>query len=350
MSYFRDNIDSMSAYVPGKQPAAGETIIKLNTNENPYPPSPKALAALREFNGERLCMYPHPMAGQFRSVVAGVLGISQDWILPGNGSDELIVMIARACAAPDRPIVYPYPTFEFYLTQAEIENAGPIQVPFDDEYNLPVDELVAAGGAVTYVANPGSPSGTAIDNDTLSELAERLTGLLVIDEAYVDFAESDSLELAKKYDNVILLRTLSKGYSLAGLRLGYAVANPQLIDGLAKVKDIYNVDCIADCVGAAAFADQAYKIANARKVKASRAKLTTDLEALGWSVLPSQANFVLARPPEGNAQSVHQSLKNRRILVRYFNSPKLDDKLRITIGTDEQNAALIGALTELKED
>ncbi len=350
MSYFRDNIDSMTAYVPGAQPAAGETVIKLNTNENPYPPSPKALAALGEFDGERLCRYPHPMAGQFRAAVASVLGIGEGWILPGNGSDELIVIIARACAGSNRPIVYPYPTFEFYLTQAQIENAGPIQVSFDDEYNLPVDGLVAAGGAVTYVANPGSPSGTAVSNDALSELAERLTGVLVIDEAYVDFAESDSLELAKNCDNVILLRTLSKGYSLAGLRLGYAVANPQLLDGLAKVKDIYNVDCIADCVGAAAFEDQAYKIATAAKVNASRAKLTSDLEALGWSVLPSQANFVLVRPPGGNAQQVHQSLKDRRILVRYFNSPKLEDRLRITIGTDEQNAAIIGALTELKED
>ncbi|MHC4294284.1 MAG: histidinol-phosphate transaminase [Planctomycetota bacterium] len=344
MSYFRDNIEKMSGYVPGEQPAAGTEVIKLNTNENPYPPSPKAMAVLREFGEDQLRRYPHPLAEQFREVVSGVLGVPVDWILPGNGSDDLIVMITRACASADRPIVYPVPTFEFYLTQGCIQQAGPVEVPFDDDFNLPIEQLIAAGGAVTFIANPNSPSGTTATCEQLEELAKNLSGVLAIDEAYVDFADADALELTRKYDNVVVLRSLSKGYSLAGLRVGFAIANPDMLEGLAKVKDIYNVSALGCVVAAAAFADQNYKNENAEKIKASRRTLASELEKLGFRVFPSQANFLLVRPPAGDAEAIYQTLKRRRILVRYFKGPRLSDKLRITVGTDEQNAALIEAL------
>lgn len=347
MTYFRDNIDAMTAYRPGEQPEAGAGIIKLNTNENPYPPSPKALAVLRDFDGELLRRYPHPLAEQFRRTVAGVLSVPVDWILPGNGSDELISMIARACASSDRPIVCPVPTFEFFLTQGQIQQAGPVEVPFDDQYNLPVEQLAVAAGAVTFVANPNSPSGTAAGNGQLGELAKRLSGILVVDEAYVDFADSHAVNLVRKHDNVIVLRTLSKGYCLAGLRLGFAVANPSLLEGLLKVKDIYNVSALACAVGAAAFDDQQHMIANVEKIKAARTKLTGELKELGFRVWPSQANFLLVRPASGEAEAIYQSLKDRGILVRYFKGPRLEDKLRITVGTDEENAALVEGLREV---
>ncbi len=346
MTYFRENIEKMSAYVPGEQPGADATVVKLNTNENPYPPSPKVLEVLGAFDADLLRRYPNPYADKFRDAVSKVLDVPVDWILPGNGSDELIAMIARACASRDRPIVYPVPTFEFYLTQACIQAAGPVEIPYDENFNLPVEQLAAAGGAVTFVADPNSPSGTPAAREQLEELAGRLKGVLVIDEAYVDFADSDALYLARKYANVIILRTLSKGYSLAGLRLGFAVANPELLEGLAKVKDIYNVGALACAAGAVAFADQGHKNTNAEKVKASRKILTDELIELGYAVLPSQANFILARPPGGDAKTIYQTLKVRGILVRYFKGPLLDDKLRITIGSDEQNTALIDALRD----
>ncbi len=347
MSKFRDNIDRMTAYVPGEQPGANEKVIKLNTNENPYPPSPRALAALREFDCETLRLYPDPMARRFCQAAAKVLDVPAEWILPGNGSDDLIMMISRATLGSGRKVVYPTPTFEFYRTEAMIEDARIVEIPFGEDYALPLDAIAEANGAVTFLANPNSPTGTYAPNEQLDELAGRLDGLLVIDEAYADFAADNALELVARHDNVIVLRTLSKGYSLAGLRLGFGIAQPAVLDGLAKTKAIYNVDALACAVGTAAMEDQAHKNANAEKIKASRTSLTSELESLGYRVWPSQANFILARPPTGDAKRVSQSLKADGILVRYFKGPQLDDKLRITIGTQEQNDALLAALREL---
>ncbi|MBW4647568.1 MAG: histidinol-phosphate transaminase [Kastovskya adunca ATA6-11-RM4] len=347
MTYFRRTIEEMSGYEPGEQPDSEANVIKLNTNENPYPPSPQALKVMQEMNGEWLRRYPDSMAEPFRQAASQALGIPQDWILVGNGSDDLLTMIVRACAEPGRAVVYPTPTYVLYRTLAQIQDAEPREIPYLEDYQLPLDELIAAKGAVTFIASPNSPSGTAVPGEMLDQLAMQLSGVLVIDEAYVDFAEENALDLVQKYDNVIVLRTLSKGYSLAGLRVGFAIANPTLLKGLIKVKDSYNVDAIACRVGAAAIADQAYKIANADKVKRSRAKVAQDLESLGFKVLPSQANFLLVQPQHIEAESFYQNLKRRGILVRYFKQPRLEDKLRITVGTPEQNEVLISTLIEL---
>ncbi len=347
MSFFRENIDAMDAYVPGEQPPAGAKVIKLNTNENPYPPSPATLAALGDFDGDALRRYPDAMATAFRQAASHALGVGADWIIPGNGSDDLIMMLARACAAPDRAIAYAVPTFEFYRAQALVEGARRVEVPYGEDFALPVEALAEANAALTFVANPNSPSGTAATVEQLDDLAARLEGVLAIDEAYADFAEQSALPLAKKHENVIVLRTLSKGYSLAGLRLGFAVCGPAIRAGLLKTKAIYNVSATACAVGAAAMADQAHKNANAEKIKASRRRLTESLEALGLRVWPSQANFVMVRPPDGQAEGMYQNLKNRGILVRYFKQPSLQDKLRITVGMDADNAALLGAMAEL---
>ena len=337
----------MSGYVPGEQPPPDTKVIKLNTNENPYPPSPAALKVLQELQGELLRRYPDPMAGAFRQATSQVLGVPADWILVGNGSDDLLTMIIRACSDPGRRVVYPMPTYVLYRTLAQIQGAEFVEVPYQDDYSLPVEQLIEAQGAVTFVASPNSPSGTAASMELLDKLAAQLSGVLVIDEAYVDFAEEDALELVKKYDNVMILRTLSKGYSIAGLRLGFGVANPVLLEGLIKVKDSYNVDAVAGAVGAAAIADQSHKNTNAQKIKNSRAQMASELKQLGFDVLPSQANFVLARSPKGNAQYLYQTLKQRGIFVRYFNQPQLEDKLRITVGTPEQNEILINVLGEV---
>ncbi len=349
MSYFRPQIDAMSGYVPGEQPSPGTKVIKLNTNENPYPPSPKAMAVLQQLSPEQLRRYPHPMAEQFRIAAHEALGVPPSWVLVGNGSDDLLTMIVRACTEPGRSIVYPAPTYVLYQTLADIQGTETIAVPYPDNYTLPVDDLIAAKGAVTFVASPNSPSGTLVPIQTLEKLAQNLDGVLVIDEAYTDFAQSHALPLVRSYDNVIVLRTLSKGYSLAGLRLGFGIANPDLLAGLIKVKDSYNVDAIACLVGAAAIADNAYKNANADKIKSERDRVTSALTDLGFYVFPSQANFILADASklDMEAESLYKELKEKGILVRYFNQPRLADKLRITIGTPEENQALIDAIAAL---
>ena len=347
MTLFRDNVEAMTGYQPGEQPAPGTKVVKLNTNENPYPPSPAAIEALHGLDAELLRRYPHPYAQGFREVAGEVLGFDPEWILVGNGSDDLLTMLLRSTAEPGRAVVYPTPTYVLYRTLAQIQNAEVVEAPFDEEYNLPVDALAEAGGAVTLVANPNSPSGTLAPAAQLDELARRLTGVLAIDEAYVDFADGDALRLVRERDNVIVLRTLSKSYSMAGLRLGFGVASPALLDGLAKVKDSYNVNAATALVGAAAFRDQAHKSANIEKIRASRGRLTADLEALGFRVWPSQSNFLLARPSRGDAGRLYEALKGRGILVRYFNEPRLSDKLRITVGLDTENDALVAALREM---
>jgi histidinol-phosphate aminotransferase len=348
MSYFRPAIDAMTGYVPGEQPKSGIKIIKLNTNENPYPPSPMAIAALQNIDPDMLRRYPDPFAMEFCKAVSEVLDVPADWVIVGNGSDDVLNILIRACAeGSDRQVVYPMPTYVLYRTLAAMQPAMVQEIPYDDDFRLPIADLVAAKGAVTFIASPNSPSGHLIPLDDLRQLASQVSGVLAIDEAYVDFAEYSALPLVKEFDNVIVLRTLSKGYSLAGLRLGFGIANPKLLSGLFKVKDSYNVDAIAIAMGTAAMRDQAYKNACAEKVKISRTKLTSNLKNLDYKVLESHGNFVLATPPKGNAEEIYLKLKAAGILVRYFNQAGLSDKLRITVGTDEQNQALLDFLSNL---
>jgi histidinol-phosphate aminotransferase len=348
MSYFRPAIDAMTGYVPGEQPKSGIKIVKLNTNENPYPPSPKAMEVLQNIDADLLRRYPDPFAHEFCQAVSDVLGVPTDWIIVGNGSDDILNVLVRACAeGHDRSVVYPMPTYVLYPTLAAMQPAAVIEIPYPENFQLPIAELVKANGAITFIACPNAPSGHLVPLDDLRELARQVSGIVAIDEAYVDFAESSALPLVEEFENVIVLRTLSKGYALAGLRLGFGIANPKLLAGLFKVKDSYNIDAIAIAVGAAAMRDQEYLKACAAKVKISRAKLTIDLRNLGFKVIESHGNFVLATPPLGNAEAIYLALKERGILVRYFKQPRLNDKLRITVGTDRQNQELIEALGKI---
>ena len=346
MNHFRPAIEAMAGYIPGEQPKPGTKIIKLNTNENPYPPSPQAMAALQNLDSEWLRRYPDPFARSFCQAVSDALGVPADWIIVGNGSDDVLNVLIRACAeGSDRPIAYPMPTYVLYRTLAAMQPAAVVEVPYGKNFELPIEQLVAANAAVTFIASPNSPSGHSIAIADLRDLAQRVTGILAIDEAYVDFAETSALPLVQEFENVIILRTLSKGYSLAGLRMGFGIAHPSLLSGLFKVKDSYNIDAIANAVGTAAMQDQEYKNACAEKVKVSRTQLTIDLKNLGFTIFPSQGNFVLATSIDRNAEQLYLALKERGILVRYFNQAGLSDKLRITVGTDEQNQTLIEALS-----
>lgn len=347
MGYFRPAIDAMTGYVPGEQPAPGARIIKLNTNENPYPPSPKVAAALQVVDINHLRRYPDPLATELRQAVSDVLNVPADWVIVGNGSDDILNLLVRACAEAGRKVVYPTPTYVLYRTLSAMQPADVVDIPYPKSLQLPVDDLIAANGAITFIASPNSPSGHIVPLDDLRVLAQNVSGIVVIDEAYVDFAEFSALPLVHEFENVVVLRTFSKGYSLAGLRLGFGIANPKLLEGLFKIKDSYNVDAIAITLGAVAMRDQTYKNARADQVKTSRTKLSTDLKQLGFSLLESHGNFVLAQPSTHNAESLYLALKERRILIRYFKQPDLDDKLRISVGTEEENHMLMEALTSL---
>ena len=347
MSFFRPAVDALQPYVPGRQPAAGARVVKLNTNENPYPPSPRALAALDAVEGDELRRYPDPGSRRFREAAAEIHGVDPAWIVAGNGSDDVLTMLVRAVTGPGRAVVYPTPTYVLYRTLAAIQEAPVVEVPFDDDFVLPVAALAEAGGALTFVANPNSPTGAAAPVRTLAYLADSLDGLLVIDEAYAAFAEADALDLVRRRPNVVVLRTLSKSHGLAGLRLGYAIAPPAVIEGLGKVKDSYNVGAVADRVGAAAIRDTAYAEDVAGRIVESRRRLAGSLEELGCRVWPSQANFLLVRPPAGDAARVHRQLEACGVLVRYFDELALAETLRITVGTDEENDALLEALRQI---
>ena len=347
MTRFRPAIDALRAYAPGEQPPDGVDVVKLNTNENPYPPSPRALDALGAIDAESLRRYPQPFADTFRRSAAEVLGVDPEWILVGNGSDDLLTMLFRAVTGTDRAVAYPAPTYVLYRTLAAIQGAPVLEAPFDDEYTLPVDALADFGAALTIVANPNSPSGTAATIERLAELADRAAGVVAVDEAYVAFADGSALDLVRRNYRVIVLRTLSKSHGLAGLRLGFGIAHPDLLSGLAKVKDSYNVDAVAAAVGAAAVRDVAYTRETVERIRGTRARLGRALAGRGFRIWPSQANFVLARPADGDARRLYHGLRERGVLVRYFAEPGLADKLRITVGTEHETTRLLSALADL---
>lgn len=345
MGYFRKNIEKVKGYEPGFQPKETD-VVKLNTNENPYPPSPAVLKVLTELSPEQLRRYPDPLGNEFRQAAAEINSVRCEDIMCCNGGDDLLTMAFRAFCDKNRPVAYPVPTYSLYPVLAKLQNCRAIEIPFDAEFNLP-SKLAGTDAALTIVCNPNAPSGSFISVDELASLADELSGILLIDEAYVDFAEANCTELVKKFDNVIILRSLSKGYGLAGLRFGYAIAQVNLIKGLMKVKDSYNVDAVALAAATAAIKDQKYFTETTEKVKKARGLLIEQLRDLGFEVPQSHANFVLAKCKNCQAGEIFDKLKELRIYVRYFEMPGLDDKLRITVGTDEQNNKLIFALKEI---
>jgi histidinol-phosphate aminotransferase len=348
MGYFRENIEKAKGYEPGFQPPAS-SVVKLNTNENPYPPSPQVLKVLSEISPEQLRRYPDPMGSTFREAAAEVNGVAPDYIMCCNGGDELLKMVFQAFCDENRPVAYPVPTYSLYPVLARLQNCRAVEIPFDNEFNLPA-KLTGSGASLTIVCNPNAPSGSFINVDELASLADEAGGVLLIDEAYVDFAEKNCTALARDFDNVIILRSMSKGYSLAGLRFGYAIAQPDLIAGLVKVKDSYNVDAVAIAVAAAAIRDRDYFQKTVEKVKAERKRLTRQLRNLGFDVPDSSSNFILVECKNSKAAEVYEKLIRRNIYVRYFAYPQLKDKLRITIGTAEQNDTLLSALKEIVKD
>ncbi|MDP9036898.1 MAG: histidinol-phosphate transaminase [Myxococcota bacterium] len=344
---FRSNVERMTPYSPGEQPLDVERVVKLNTNENPYPPSPQVLQALRDLPADALRRYPDPDATRLRSAAARAWSLaSPAMVLAGNGSDDLLTIVVRAFAGEGDIVSFPWPTYSLYKTLCAIQNATALPVWWEDNYRLP-QGLVDAHAKLVLVANPNAPSGTFVPVADLEALARAIDGVLVIDEAYVDFADDSFLRVITRHDNVIVLRTLSKSYSLAGARIGFAVAAPALIAGLRKVKDSYNVDAMCLAIGEAALADVSHLRANVLAICNERRRLSDQLSLLGFEVVPSHANFVLARRATPTARVIHEALKARGVLVRYFDDTALLDCLRITVGRPQDTDALVFALHEV---
>ena len=346
-SYFRPCIDAMEGYVPGAQPR-GRTFIKLNANENPYPPSPRVLEALRAAAGDGLRLYPDAMATELREKIAALHGLATDQVLVGNGSDDLLTMILRSFVGEGEAVVAPRPTYPLYEVLVAMQNGTMRWVDFPEDFSLP-PALAEAGGRVTFVANPNSPSGTWIEPDAIAELAARLDGILVVDEAYVDFADGDCTGLLGRFANVIVLRSFSKSYSLAGIRIGYALASEAIVSGMVKVKDSYNVNRCAVAAGVAALDDIEHMRANAAKIRGERARVSDALKAMGLFVYPSRANFVAMRSTSPSAKAIGAALDDDGILVRTFSDPLLADWVRITLGTPEQNDQVLAGIRRLLE-
>lgn len=352
---FRESIEQMTGYVPGEQPR-GTKLIKLNTNENPYPPSAKVVAAIRSAAEAGLQRYPDPHATAFKLRAAEVLAehnqaITPDWILCGNGSDDILTIATRAFVDQGQAVRYARPTYSLYKTLAQIQGVRQDVVDCEPDWSIGFEfTKPAADVKLAYLANPNSPSGTILAPGEVAAIADALPCPLLVDEAYVDFAETNCLDLVRTNERVLVSRTLSKSYGLAGLRFGYVVAQPQVIEQLAKVKDSYNCDALSIAGATAAIDDQAWLAENVAKVTAERARLDEGLQAAGFTTTPSHANFVWAQHPSGEHAAIYERLKEAGILIRLIRHDGWsggDDGLRFSVGTPEQTDALLSMLASL---
>lgn len=346
----------MQGYSYGEQPQS-TSVVKLNTNESPYPPSPNIEREIKEFSIASLRRYPPALANQFRDAAAKLHGLTRDHILATRGGDELLRLLFTTFADPGDLVVMTNPTYSLYPVLANVQDARVMQIEMTEQYGLTSDfaqQANAAGAKMTFVVNPHAPSGNLTSAADIEKLADQLDSLLLVDEAYVDFIDPeqqyDCLHLARSRDDIIFLRTMSKGYGLAGLRFGYGVAHPDIIQPmLSKTRDSYNLDAISQIIATTALQDQDYANACWQRVRNSRKSLQQNLAERGFVCAPSEANFLLATVPVGNinAEALYLGLKDRDVLVRFFNVPGLSDKLRISIGSDEENAALLSAIDDL---
>jgi histidinol-phosphate aminotransferase len=338
----------MQGYTPGEQPQ-DKRYIKLNSNENPYPPSPHVIAALQRALGEDLRLYPDPVAQRLRDKAAAVYGLSREQVLVGNGSDDLLTMLMRTFVGQGERVAFPFPTYSLYDVLVAMQEGEVVRVPFPADFSLPA-QLAEVEAKLTFLCHPNAPSGTLTPLRQVEELARHVRGILVIDEAYIDFANETALPLLHKYPHVIILRTFSKSFSLAGMRVGLAFAHSSLINEMMKVKDSYNVSRLSLVAAVAALEDYAWMRRNVDKIRTTRTRLSAALRDFGYFVHDSQANFVLARQQGVAQEPVYLGLKERGLLVRYFSSPELADCLRISVGTDEEIDRLLAAMQELRQN
>ena len=368
------SVRKLEAYTPGEQPKA-KNVVKLNTNENPYPPSPACAKVLKAFDLDRLRRYPDPEFSELRAALAQLNGTRPENVFVGNGSDEVLAIAARAFVENDESIGSLDPSYSLYKTLAAIRDVKWVGLDglgglggsgrltgrkaIEQSNNQTIEQSEQSRVSLFLWTNPNAPTGTFAEPEEIAAFAKRFPGVVIVDEAYADFARANCMALAtaKANRNLLVMRTFSKSYSLAGLRVGYCVGPKDLVDAMYKVKDSYNVDAVAQAVALAAVRDQKWMKANVAKVVKTRARTVAELVRRGWDVLPSESNFIFARPPAGkgkskkekgkSAEDIFNALRAQNIFVRYFRGPKTGDRIRITIGTDAQMQKLLKALDQM---
>ena len=353
--YWSPLVHGLTPYTPGEQPKL-TNLVKLNTNENPYPPSPRAVAAMRDelgADGATLRLYPDPNADLLKQAVASLFadfGVTPAHVFVGNGSDEVLAHVFMALLKHDKPVLLPDITYSFYPVYCGLHDVNSVSIPLDEHFAIRVDDYMMENGGI-IIANPNAPTGDLLPLGEIERLAAaHPDSVVVIDEAYIDFGGETAIALTTRFRNLLVVRTLSKSHSLAGLRVGYAVGDPALTEGLERIKNSFNsypLDRLAIVGAAAALADVEYSDATRQAVMNSRNVLVAGLAELGFDVRPSAANFIFARHPGHDAATLAGQLRERSIIVRHFRLPRIDQHLRITIGTDSECAALLAALKEI---
>ncbi len=352
--FWSDHVAQLLPYVPGEQPKVAD-LLKLNTNENPYGPSPKAVAAMQACINDGLRLYPDPESSELRASLAHGWGLKPEQVFIGNGSDEVLAHVFHGFfLRAGRPVLMPDITYSFYRTYSQLYDVPQKLIPLADDFRIEVDDYLADFGvepAAIIFANPNAPTGITLPLDDIRRLAQgRPDTLIVVDEAYVEFGAESAVALLAEHDNILVIHTFSKSRSLAGLRVGYALGSPQLIEGLVRVKDSFNsypLDSVAQVGATAAFNDREYFEHTRQAIMQARETLVEDLNELGFEVLPSLANFVFARHPQHAGADLAAALRQKHILVRRFSAPRIENFLRITVGTPAECRRLGDALREL---
>jgi histidinol-phosphate aminotransferase len=351
--FWSKTVKELTPYVPGEQPKLSQ-LIKLNTNESPYGPSPKALAAIAAANTEALRLYPDPNSDALKQSIAKIHGLTPNQVFVGNGSDEVLAHVFLGLLKHEHPILFPDITYSFYPVYCKLYGIAFENIPLSDDFSISVDDYLkknnGLNGGIIF-PNPNAPTGKALPLKDIEKLLQaNKDSVVVIDEAYVDFGTSSAVSLIKQYNNLLVTHTLSKSYALAGLRVGYAVGHPDLIEALERVKNSFNsypIDKLAMAGAMAAIEDQDYLNKISQAVIKTRESLVQTLNTLGFETIPSSANFIFTKHPKHDAAQLSAALRERHIIVRHFKLPRIDQYLRITIGTDEQCDALVKAIKEI---
>lgn len=347
--YWSDSVHQLDPYVPGEQPKTVD-LIKLNTNENPYPPSPEVLDALTHDAIGLLRLYPDPNSEQLKQAVAEYYGMTAAHVFVGNGSDEVLAHIFKAFFEQAKPVLFPDITYSFYPVYCNLFGIDSAELPLTNDFTIDLEDYDQPNGGIIF-PNPNAPTGIGLGLAAIERLLQKNTeSVVVVDEAYIDFGGQSAADLVRQYPNLVVVQTLSKSRSLAGVRIGFAIGDPDLITALNRVKNSFNsypIDRIGEKAAIAAIKDKDYFESSVEKIIATREWTSQQLQALGFTVLPSQANFIFTRPPSITSKDLFERLREQKIIVRYFAKPRISEYLRITIGTDDEMRALVTAIKQL---
>lgn len=346
--YWTDLVHRLDPYVPGEQPQ-DQQYVKLNTNENPYPPSPRVIEALDAYDKGRLKLYPDPESNRLRQALADTYSVNAENVFLGNGSDEVLAHAFQAFFKKDKPLLFPDISYSFYPVYCALYDIDFNRIPLRDDFSIAAEDYQIEHGGIVF-PNPNAPTSLLMPLAQVEQMCQQSSSVVLVDEAYIDFGGQSAIELTKTYDNLLVVQTYSKSRSLAGLRLGFAVGHKDLIEGLVRVKNSFNsypIDSLAQTAAIASLSDPDYFDQGCRQIIDTRTRLSSELERLDFTVMPSATNFVFAAHREKSGETIYQELKKRGVLVRYFNKPRIDNFLRITIGTDAEIDTLIEKLKEI---